>query len=670
MANIVVIENDPKIIREISSYLKEMDETNAVRFFDSAEVFEELYFAPKVEDENEEEKAPPPAEEENDEEEGKYLGTIDLIIIKTQCCEEDVREWIQRVYILLKKNNFWPEENSTRFIITKYEDEEMDKIKLTHPLIEDLILLPLDRMIFMQKVEIALNLPEGTSPQYLFNQPAEMSVEIAKRSQAEKLSEFGLAIRNPVALSPGLLAHFYFKPPGQDQMIDAFAKVLFSTKHPKKEKMFLVYFNFFGIKKEMLLETRKYLNNKVAPSSYNALKKEDPKLFKLDLEDPFVKEEDKRVKNIVLLDADPTIRESIQSSINESIDNIKITSESSYYIFMKKYLDPSKSSDAAVPITEKELTQPISWCVEEESQELVALHTTIGENLPFLGYTIGELFKPAQAWRDLFKNEESQAILDEMFTVVYSGQSISNPIALNNKEEGFTLVQLTMSPSFNKRNAIDMEINLTDPNAPRAESLNSLDLLVIDQSLLPPELDSWVEGFKEKLMIKRFIRDNKLPPVIILNSKEPDEGIERFKESSAFQLIHKPLDMRSLIYSIASSLNIPFTKYKFKNINWIDVSFKANIAKEIQLEELSEFGVTLRSNNALAPGTTLFLFGHFFDSAPDRNMCARVYFSTGNPNMENTYLCYLIYYGINDQFLKYTRNWIREHYASKKQSSG
>ena len=111
----------------------------------------------------------------------------------------------------------------------------------------------------------------------------------------------------------------------------------------------------------------------------------------------------------------------------------------------------------------------------------------------------------------------------------------------------------------------------------------------------------------------------------------------------------------------------PNTVFNFGNLGWSQPGLNLHVSKPIALEALSEYGATLRSAHRLAPGSMFYLRKSIFDNAPNRCLAARVYACEEHPTTEGEFQVFVLYWGINDAFLKFARTWIRENYASSKQ---
>ena len=152
---------------------------------------------------------------------------LDVIIFRYDLVgPKSPNPWVTKTAALLQKASYWPAENRPKFIAVRRDADNLEKALFNHPFIDDLLCIPLDRLIFLQKVELVLGLPKKASPSHLFVQETDEKIEIAKRMQLERVSDLGFAMANPFPLKPGTLGHFYFRLPGQNPLLDVHGKVL------------------------------------------------------------------------------------------------------------------------------------------------------------------------------------------------------------------------------------------------------------------------------------------------------------------------------------------------------------------------------------------------------------------------------------------------------------
>ncbi len=283
MPNAVILVEDVRIRQQVEQFLGQlgMDDLNHTSF-DSAAAFEAHYFPEEkpAKDNNvatntqanetkaetaldtPPESAPPTptasSEQNEKEEEGAIVrfSEIHMIIFALDCIEGKSSPWIDKIKQEMRKHGCYPTSGPLRTVMLKYEDDNIAKVDLLHPNLDDVIFLPIDRLIFLQKLQILLALPKSVSPSFLFNQEVQQSIEISKIVKMDRLSDVGLAIRNPVSLKKGTPAKFYINFESAKESLEIRGKVLRSEPHPDFPDQFLVYFAYFGMNKNELTTVR------------------------------------------------------------------------------------------------------------------------------------------------------------------------------------------------------------------------------------------------------------------------------------------------------------------------------------------------------------------------------------------------------------------------------
>ena len=216
MANIIILESEKRVAQQMKRLIQEIDPDHTVKSFESLDAFEKLYFLERPPDEETEEPEEGAEESEtstDEDDEFQLVSTINLIILRADLVEGPLHNWAEESFKKLESMDYYSETSRTRLIVTKYEDPLADKFKTIHPLIDDLIYIPIDRLLFLQKCEIILQMPEAASPSFLFNQSANMDIEMSKKTKLTQLSEVGFTLENPFKLALGTKVHFYITLP-------------------------------------------------------------------------------------------------------------------------------------------------------------------------------------------------------------------------------------------------------------------------------------------------------------------------------------------------------------------------------------------------------------------------------------------------------------------------
>lgn len=623
--------------------------------------------------------------ESEDPGELQLLSTIDMVIFNPALVKGLFTHWLDSISQFLKSGGFFPPDFRTRFVAVKYEDDMVEPKNWIHPVLDDLIYLPLDRLIFMQKMEILFGLPGKTRPSFLFVQEEILDIEIAKLANMEKLSDIGCAIHNLLALKPGTRLRLKFQIPEQNQLISILARTFQSIPHPDHPNEFLVYCYFFGIDRETLKNLKKFLARR---PQFQPLIDSDNSNFSYSEQNLFLTAKEKELKNIVILDANQASADSLAGMIRDEIQQTQIFTENSNYIFLKDYLaDPtlneknsasnssqgsneeSKAIELAPP--KDFFAQEVSWTISAENRQLIDMRSKFKGNESLLDYPVSELFQTKDGWKQLFQGKDNENLLSETLGILSSSEyELRKKFALTAKTgvEKWVEVLFTPLPPRSEQIMITLSAIKSESWMKNEKRPEKIDLLIVSDSLVPSNVDSWIEGIHQLAIASQLYADNQPFKVIVISEENKNiaEIQKKYRHTQVAGLQFKPFDLRSLLLQVSFLCGSPFTKHHFENQNYVSTSIPTHITKEAKMIGLSEFGASVVHPTEIPPGTVLYLHEGIFERAPGENLAARFYHCEPNPSQKNTFLCSFTYFGIKDSFLKFCRTWIRDNYAAKK----
>ncbi|MCB0356602.1 MAG: hypothetical protein KDD40_06325, partial [Bdellovibrionales bacterium] len=564
-----------------------------------------------------------------------------------------------------KENNFFPEESTIRFVVTKYEDDGVAKGTLFHPYIDDLITLPLDRLLFLQKIDIILNLPKIAKPRFLFLQALNKDIELSKKTRLEKFNDLSISISNPIALKPGLASTFFFSFPGEDTPLRVVTKSSDCIKHPDDPTLFVANFDYFGIDRNSHLRIKGYLRK---ISEYKEIISHDDEDFIFHPENIFLTDDQKRIKNVVILDSDEQNRKQIKNSILENMHQVTVVDDSSYYVFEKKHL--LSDEEEAVPLREHEIyDKKIVWKIDAKNFDLVEVINPPKEGDIICGYPAGDFFSGPKEWKFIFSEGITQDLIIENLQSLKISEEKDVLVDLRHQDKTERLAQLSLHYDHNK---IEMCVMPPSPDALKGDILEAIDAFVMDVRMIPSEFEEWYKEVNKRIAQKKLNASNK-PVSIIAFSDAKDMNEELFSsllQKKITTLLMKPVDSKAICYHLSKALDNNFTRYNPENLGTYHVHWPAYVAKKVTLVAISEYGCIVESKRPLRIGTTVFLHGFIYENAPGQNLCARMYACEEDTQNHGVFKCYFTYFGINEHFLKYTRTWIRENYASQKNLEG
>ncbi|MBK7843151.1 MAG: hypothetical protein IPJ71_05560 [Bdellovibrionales bacterium] len=633
-------------------------------------------FAPILVSQKANDSAPEKSEEP---EELQLLSTIDMVVFKVAMIPNPVTKWLESAHNLLQAGGFFPSDFRTRFVAIKYEDDGTNSLKLIHSYLDDLIYLPLDRLIFMQKMEILFGLPAKVRPSFLFVQEEPMDIEIAKLVRMEKLSDVGCAICNPVSLPVGIGVRIKFRLSQTSNFTTVLGRCHKSIPHPEKPGQYLVYFYFFALDPENLKDIKRYMNQ---IPRFKPLHNEDNSKFEFNSQNLFLTEEEKSIKQIVVLDPNSSSSDNIAGIITDGLQQVKVATENSYYLFLKDYLrDPSLQSEKESNAEggDIQLVKPmdlyaseVTWVISSESRNLVEVRTKPKDQSALLGHSANEIFNSNHGWLNLFQGQDNENLLDETLKVLASSErKLTRKFALTASDGKGKWAEISFSPLSHPKGQILVTLshlqNLEWVN-PKNHLLKNLDLLIINNDLIPDNVDSWIEGIQALASGVGICSANRPMNILIISDTTTRMASiqKKYRNAKISALLFKPLDVKSLLFQTSILCRSPFTKYNFENQNFAETNFEAHLTKEVRLDGISEFGSSITHPSKIEPGTVLFLHEGIFEKAPESALAARFYHSEPHPSQKGMFTCSFAYYGINDAFLKFCRTWIRDNYAAKK----
>lgn len=660
MANIVVIDKDVRNQRQVKEFLKDLeDDSLKLQIFSSSKEFSDLYF--------------PPTKTKNSDASTKPLRPLNLIIFKLEGTPQQAMQWLETTRSALEKKSYFPKDNVTRFMLFKYEDDNIPKVSLLSPFLDDIIYLPMDQSLFLQKVDTLLNLPKKATPRFLFSQDTQLDIEIAKLSQMEFLSDVGLAISNPVRLSEGLLGHFYINTPSLKKTLNAYGKVIKSMPHPEAPNKNLIYFNFFGLGREELTVIRSLLTQ--GQNKYKPFLNDNSEDFLPKKTTDSKEEHSLPAYCLGVIDQEP---QNIQDILDKNIGYVETFEESSYSMFLKKYLasKPTNSVDfSKVELAVEADFAPMSWLVHSDSHELRKVTTSLDEDVPYFGHSFEEFMEPGQNWLKAFKVGDNLDLITECIQTAASGLTLHRIIALQNSSGSLKAVKLTFKKDTEDDSLVAISMDLASEQDflrrknQKSTALKKLDGLIINANFIPEDKEAWLKGLHELAKNKGVKIPSKGIPIILISEDDRIQNPDSFSDFRFRGFIYKPLDSRQLLFAVSKILNNKHTMYNFDNIGWTPQRMNIQISKPAKMIQVSEYGGSIEHPRPIMPGTFLFLRKAIYDNAPNNNLCARFYHVQANPNDKNLYTCSFLYFGINDGFLKTARSWFREIYATSKQNA-
>jgi hypothetical protein len=310
----------------------------------------------------------------------------------------------------------------------------------------------------------------------------------------------------------------------------------------------------------------------------------------------------------------------------------------------------------------------ISFVVNYDDLNIQMPLSQPNEGDQLFGFDAQKLFSEPQGWMGLFQVSDTKNLLTECLHLIQASKRITKnfQLATATGETRLANVEFIL-----EENGKVIRINLKPPEIKatqhrQLEKIESLELILMDSSALPVDPNAFLQGVTDAAKAAGI----RVPPngvqLIVIESEAKKVPFEKLVHSRAIGLLQKPIEMRRLLFLVSVTVQSPFSMYGTDNLNLKTDRIIGKMARDAKLVELGEFGCSFQSDHKLKPGTLLYLFQSIFANAPDQNLCVRVYHSEEDSAEPGKFINSVVYFGITDAFLKYTRSYIRETYASKK----
>jgi response regulator of citrate/malate metabolism len=191
----------------------------------------------------------------------------------------------------------------------------------------------------------------------------------------------------------------------------------------------------------------------------------------------------------------------------------------------------------------------------------------------------------------------------------------------------------------------------------------ALDMIFINLSFVDDKPAKWVSKLRGQLTAK--IIENSKTAIVLIGTEMQTNQVRKYMDSGITDYLAVPLDPPLLIqkydFFISGKVNLSDRQlYSFQTTQAIDVGFVNEI------EEISEFGCTIKTNLPVKLNDVLILRCQAFSEDGREDILARVWAVGVHPNVRTINQVQLAFFGINNSQLKNIRKWLRAEYARKK----
>ena len=193
------------------------------------------------------------------------------------------------------------------------------------------------------------------------------------------------------------------------------------------------------------------------------------------------------------------------------------------------------------------------------------------------------------------------------------------------------------------------------------------DAIYIDVNLIRGDLKPWFDGLHESFMRAGIVKPNQAMPKIILLADEKSTATpEKYRSKVVSDFMYKPLDRKVLSYKAKELIEL-VPRGEPELPPFVKCDLPAKLAKDAQMEELSEYGLSIAHPTPFKKGATVRFFSPIFGGGAEGVLARCTHCEERKVEKTVSYVCHFMYFGTPDEILKRIRNWIREEYIHQKE---
>lgn len=618
---------------------------------------------------------------------------LTLFIVDLDAIPSKPLDWIVKKREELLQLGHFKEDKPLKVLLLGYDDPNVRPDRFRHESVDDMVIKPLDQQLFLQKVELLLADKPDSPPSFLFRAKAEGTVEMGKDATIDEISDFAISIRNPGPLSDGVFAQVHCRIFGEGlSSSQILGRSYVSVRHPNFENLWLVRFALFGVTSGQLAELRKFIRSKQIPSRTRFATPARRTTRQKDLPPRH---------RIAVIDLNRDILDQAVSTIEENFDRTAVTIFPSYTRLLGGLAKLSGQAEAtassAVIIDED--SEPtaeggipfgrVTISVTEKEFNLMSFDPNPPATDNFLARPIKDWLERPRAWFDAIPKNDIEDFNEFLSYTTHGGKGVTGVRFVNNSGE-FVYAEIKGSHVLSKEPDIPNHLRLDLKQVDRSTwaELNRLtskgvtpdsfrfDAVIIDGGLIRGDIATWLEGFHQALVRAGVhAATDPLPRIIVIADEDARIEPALFAHRGVADFLYKPLDRKLVTDKLSAALPQLTRMVHLEASPFVSSEVTAQVCKGVELEELSEFGLTIRHPTPFKARVFMRFFSPLFGESAE-GVLARCSASIPVPNVnakpgtnDVSYNCHFVFFGCSDELHKRIRNWIREDYVSKKEST-
>ncbi len=193
-----------------------------------------------------------------------------------------------------------------------------------------------------------------------------------------------------------------------------------------------------------------------------------------------------------------------------------------------------------------------------------------------------------------------------------------------------------------------------------SENKDFLRLLIFDVALFgSTDPTSYISQTREAFQGSGWVSPEAPLKIMILSFDNATIPLRTFIHKDIDDLLMKPLDHQLFLQKSGMMLadkSKSAGNFLFKQ----KANFIVEMAKEVRIVKMSEFGVVISNPSPLAPGIFAHLYSSLLGDKTKSSVWGRVFSTRRDPKIPGNYLCFFSFFGIQPEQLMHYRRKLRE----------
>lgn len=625
---VLIIEDDEKNQETLFNVLKKINPNLKVRFFDKLELFSKwvgllIKDGPQVLD-----LAGKRWKNDQIPETQSQEKNVNLVIGKNEILGNQIVPLFNKTLELFIRKNLCTEEEKTSFVITAFDNAELNLKNIEVRFINNLIFKPFDLLILEEHLSYAVIGRKKPKNQNLKNNKMSAQVEMIKDIPVLGFSDIGFLSSNDRPLVIGEIGKYYGEEFKVGHLKSTLARCVKSEADPENPNKYLCWMEYFAMENEQIKKTRKDF---IVDYPVGLMNKPEMSL------------------KINILFFNSYEDNDLSASIKRFYPSVDIYSYKKWEDFEFDF-NPEKSEF----IVDKDLPTDSQISINlDPSGHYFIDFSDIPEGEKIFGETVNSL--KSKDFHQLLEPESKKKWFEVFRTLkVLPDKEPVLVIQNNNKKYIFKL--LTLKKELTKSGLPSLFLKLAKLSA--AEKSTFLKSM----TLLPKKIDLIIgsEVFFSNCVKKKYYEKEQK---ILLSKRIFTDVEEKDWSEQVKDILYLPLDK---VYLAKKIFVLFFEIAQWRPSHFVQKTKEIQTAQQVQLDEISEAGLIFKYHRPLSVGS----FRKFYLWTPNEtellDYLANCNYTEELKDQKGIFLHHFVFFGMRDIFLKNIRLWVRENYIQNK----